>query len=201
MNINPNQFESFEIPYNKVLARIGFAHGKTKLDNNAKQSINEALELAIKLITPKQVISSSKISLINNAIIALEPGLEIISSKIYELLKDCSTAYGFAVTIGPGLEEKRNKYINEKEPSRALILDAIGSVIAEELAEITNKQINNEHKKNKMTKRFSPGYGDWALSGQKDFLLWLGAEQIGIKLNPNFQMLPEKSVSAILGMK
>ena len=73
---------------------------------------------------------------------------------------------------------------------------------AEELAEITNKQISdNENKKGlKTTMRFSPGYVDWDIKGQKDFLKWLGAEAIGIKLTKNFQMLPEKSVSAILGV-
>jgi cobalamin-dependent methionine synthase I len=51
------------------------------------------------------------------------------------------------------------------------------------------------------TRRYSPGYGDWGVSAQKDFLAWLGAGHIGIKLTESSQMLPEKSVSAILGIK
>jgi hypothetical protein len=201
MNINPNQFQHITIPHNKLLARLGFAHGITKLDYKTKEMIDTESSLSLNIISPKQVISSSKINAEIAGVIALQPGFSIKSSKIYALLKNCSLAYGFAVTIGPGLEEKRNKYIKDKETTRALILDAIGSVLAEELADITNEQIITENYKKKTTMRFSPGFGDWELPSQLDFLKWLGAEQIGIKLNKNFQMIPEKSVSAILGVK
>lgn len=200
MNINPNQFDRIRVPYDKVLVRLGFAQGKTQMDDKTREMIAEESALALKLITPKQVIASSKVDTQEKGLISLEPGFTIKSHKIYELLKNCSLAYGFAVTIGPALEEKRNQYISQKESSRALILDAIGSVIAEELADMTNKQIDQAYKKNNKTKRFSPGYGDWDLSGQEDFLNWLGAKQINLKLNQNFQMIPEKSVSAILGV-
>ena len=201
MNINPNQFQNIQIPYNKLLARLGFAHGITKLDNKINEIIAAESKLGLTIINPKQVISSSKVSAETAGIIALEPKLLIKSSKIYSLLNNCSLAYGFAVTIGPGLEEKRNQYIKDKETTRALVLDAIGSVLAEELADITNKQIIAENPRKKTTMRFSPGYGDWDLSGQIDFLKWLSAGQIGVKLNESFQMMPEKSVSAILGVK
>jgi cobalamin-dependent methionine synthase I len=48
--------------------------------------------------------------------------------------------------------------------------------------------------------RFSPGYGDWAIQNQKDFLQWLGADKLGITLAPSLQMMPRKSVSALLGI-
>jgi cobalamin-dependent methionine synthase I len=82
-------------------------------------------------------------------------------------------------------------------------LDAIGSEGAELLADITNKQLCAEAKNNggTCTMRFSPGYGDWAVTGQKDFLNWLGVARIGIRLTEHSQMLPEKSVSAIIGVR
>jgi cobalamin-dependent methionine synthase I len=120
-----------------------------------------------------------------------------------KLFQDCVKAYGIAVTIGPFLEQKRGVYISENEPARAVILDAIGSVAAEQLAEMAQTRIREEAEKAGLTttRRFSPGYGDWPIESQKEFLKWLGAENIGINLNANFQMIPEKSVSAILGVK
>ena len=51
-----------------------------------------------------------------------------------------------------------------------------------------------------MTPRFSPGYGDWELSAQKDILRVCGGNQIGISVSDNFMMSPQKSVSAVFGL-
>jgi len=203
MVINQVQFKKFEIPQAKVLARLGFANGKTKIDHKIKEIFDEELATAKKLLSPKQVVASSPLRFSGPKTALLEPCFVIESSGIARLLRDCSEAAGFAVTIGPALEALRDKYLKDRETTRALVLDAAGSVAAEELAEITNAQIRNEASKRGLaaTRRFSPGYGDWQLSCQKDFLAWLGAGQAGIKVTETFQMLPEKSVSAILGLK
>lgn len=191
-----------KIPYNKVLARLGFASGKTVIDPKTTAALEQEILIAKKIIVPKQAIAFSAFKIIADDIILIEPSFEIKSKDIANLLANCHLVYGFAVTIGTALEEKRNAYINEKETSHALMLDAIGSVAAEELAEITNQQIKTEAELvgNLTTMRFSPGYGNWPLNAQKDFLNWIGAQAVGIKLTPSFQMLPEKSVSAILGI-
>jgi hypothetical protein len=202
MVLNPSQFPKLTVPYDKVLARLGYARGRTALDRKTEEIIKEEIELSAKLLGPKQVIASSKVVLNPPSSVKLEPGLTIRSVKISELLKNCSIAYGFAVTIGPHIEEKMQYFIEKKEAARALIIDAIGSVMAEELAEISNAQIRDEAAGLGLltTMRFSPGYGDWSVMGQKNFLKWLGADKIGIKLTEQFQMLPEKSVSAIMGL-
>lgn len=202
MVIQPEQFGQLEIPYDKVLSRLGFARGKTQIDEKTSRLISEEITVSKKLLAPRQVVSSAKVILPSGGRVYLEPGLTIVSQKIYELLKPCTAAYGFAVTIGRHIEDKRNKYIEAKETTRALILDAIGSVMTEDLADITNRQIKDEAQKSGFgaTIRFSPGYGDWELAGQKDFLEWLSAKDIGIRLSDNYQMIPEKSVSAILGV-
>lgn len=203
MVINPVQFASVNIPYDKVLLRLGYSRGKTKLDAGIRTILSEEVENSKKLITPHRVIASSKIRFIPPSGIVLDPSLSIKSIKIFKLLKDCSLAYGFAITIGPYLEEKRDQYLQKKEITRAMILDAIGSETADSLTELTHKKIADESLERgfSCTKRFSCGYGDWHVSGQKNFLKWLGAEQIGIKLTKHYQMLPEKSVTAIFGIK
>ena len=202
MTINPVQFPKFSLPLNKVLARLGYAAGKTKLDAKIKDILDEELEAAGRLFTPRQVLASSAAEL-SGAAVLLIPSFTIESMDIFKLFTGCSQAAGFAVTIGPALEARRDRYLKDKETTRALMLDAAGSVAAEELADITNAQIKKEAAKRGLTatRRFSPGYGDWSVSGQKGLLNWLGAGQIGIKLTDSFQMIPEKSVSAIIGLR
>lgn len=186
-----------------VLARLGYATGKTALDAATAALIAEEIDGACRLIAPRQAVAHAPVGRPDTDIVSLDPGLVIRSGHIARLLAACDIAYGFAVTIGPHLEEKRNQYLLRKETARAVILDAIGSVAAEELAEGVHEDIRREAaaRQTSATPRFSPGYGDWALPAQADFLKWLAADRIGIRLTDHFQMVPEKSVSAILGIR
>ena len=193
----------FEIPYEKVLSRLGYLSGKTKLDKTLEDSLNEQIELAKKLVFFKYVLADSYIEFGNSDETFLKPDYKLISKDIHTLLRGCVRAAGFAVTVGEALEKKRDLFIEEGNTSKALMLDAIGSVSVEEMAGLINKEIETAAMQEDLalTRRFSPGYGDWNLSGQKAFLKWLGAEKIGIKLSEKFAMLPEKSVSAIIGLR
>ena len=49
--------------------------------------------------------------------------------------------------------------------------------------------------------RFSPGYGSWLLTAQKDFFRWLNLQNFGLTLTDGMLLLPEKSVTALAGVK
>jgi len=188
---------TIKIPYDKLLARLGYLKAKTKLDAQTQTLIKENLGLAEKLVKPKIAIVSEEIE-VRGASVIFDDGYKIESKDIAKLLKGCFKAYGIAVTIGGAVEKKRNALIAKKETFAALVFDAAGSVAVEELIDSAAKQLQ---KKENLTKRFSPGYGDWLLNAQPDFLKWIDAKKIGIELTPNFLMTPEKSVSAIVGVK
>ena len=58
-------------------------------------------------------------------------------------------------------------------------------------------ETENKH----LTNRFSPGYGDLSLDIQGDVLTYLDAQKrVGIELTENNLMIPQKSVTAILGI-
>ena len=199
MNINISQIK---IPYDKLLARLGYLKLHTKIDKKTEILIKENLGAAQKLIQPKAVLAFENISTAEN-IISFENGFKIQSAGVAKLFQNCFKAYGIAVTIGATIENRRNDYLTEKETFKALIFDAAGSVAAEEAVSAAYEQIKKIEAENNniVTKRYSPGYGDWAIESQKDFLEWLGASHIGISLNKAFLMRPEKSVSAIIGVK
>lgn len=134
--------------------------------------------------------------------IALNSNFSIFSRDIVHLLKDTARVVGVLVTIGWHLEEKRDIYVRDKETARAFLLDAFGSAAVEGLANLVQKNFNRELEKANLitTRRFSPGYGDWALSEQPAFLNWLKAERLGISLSAGMVMKPEKSVSALCGI-
>lgn len=192
---------NIKISFEKVLSRLDYSKSKTKLDANTERLIKEILSLASKLINPKSVLSFENI-LIKGGVVYFENGYKIESADIAKLLKNSFQVCGAAVTLGSALEKKRDDFLSQKETFNALILDAAGSVAAEEAAEVLYGQIKEKQKTKgfSITRRYSAGYGDWKLDGQKDFLIWLGADLIGIKLNESYLMNPEKSVSFLLGV-
>ena len=203
MATNFSNLPKFEIPYDKVLSRLGYLSGKTKLDPKLEDSLKEQIEFAKKLVVVRYVLADSFIEFSEPDKTFLQPDLKLVSKDIHDLLRGCARAAGFAVTIGDALEKKRDLCIEEKNTSKALMLDAIGSVSVEEAADLIDQEIEAGAAKEDLapTRRFSPGYGDWDVSGQKNFLKWLGADRIGIKLSERSVMAPEKSVSAIIGLK
>jgi hypothetical protein len=198
MNINVS---NIKISYDEVLQRLGYLKTSERPAQKLEIQIKEHIETAQKLIAPKSVIAFDNITVSEN-FITFANGYKIESLQVAKLFANCFKSYGIAVTIGAALEKKRNDLMEQKETFKAIILDAAGSVAAEEAVKTVNAQIKEfeENNNNIVSKRFSPGYGDWKLQSQEDFLKWIGAEQIGISLTASFQMQPEKSVSAIIGV-
>jgi len=105
-------------------------------------------------------------------------------------------AFGLG-TIGDELENKVSELNKRGELAFAVILDAIGSVAAEDTADLVNLQICEWCQKKGWgtSQRFSPGYGNWSLEGQKFIFSILPAERIKVRLNQSYMMIPRKSVS------
>jgi hypothetical protein len=191
-----------KISYDKLLFRLGYFRTKTKINRKMFCMINEILNFSQNLIIPSVAINFESVVNIDNEIV-FKNGYKIKSFNVSTLLKNSFGAYGIVVTIGKILERKRNDFLINKKIFDALILDAIGSVATEEVIDLVYTQIYDceKKKKNILTKRYSPGYGDWFLEQNVEFVKWIGAEKIGVSLNEHYQMNPEKSVSAIVGVE
>lgn len=100
-------------------------------------------------------------------------------------------------TIGEELENKVSQLNQKGELAQAVILDAMGSAAAESAADFLNLQICEwcQQRGWGSSQRFSPGYGNWSLEGQKFIFSLLPAERIKVKLNQSCMMIPRKSVS------
>jgi cobalamin-dependent methionine synthase I len=84
---------------------------------------------------------------------------------------------------------------------KALVAQAVSSAMIETYCDETEKEIAqiNEIKDLNPVSRFSPGYGDFDISFQKDFLKILNGSRIGLSLTDAFMLTPVKSVTAVIG--
>lgn len=128
--------------------------------------------------------------------------IKISSKDLFKNMKECHQCIIFASTIGIEIDRLINKY-SKLQPSKALILQAIGAERIECLCNKFNQDIKNIYlQKNMLTRpRFSPGYGDLSINVQKDIFDYLNcSKHIGIMLNNSLSMSPTKSVTAFIGL-
>ena len=103
-------------------------------------------------------------------------------------------------TIGKELENYFSETLRDGQLAKGVILNAIASHAAEQVADYVNQEILRELARyiegKEVTCRFSPGYCQWELEkGQKEIFNHLDGAKIGVSLTPSMMMNPVKSVS------
>lgn len=127
--------------------------------------------------------------------------MAIDSAYVSQGLAQCERVSVMALTIGPHLPETASQLLAEGELYRGTIADLLGSYGAERLAEDFCAHLSQQALPKGLyaTLRFSPGYGDWSLSGQTSLLGYLACPQLGVRLTDNFMLEPVKSITAVVG--
>ncbi len=121
----------------------------------------------------------------------------IQSAALKKNLEGCNDAYLMAVTLGMQTERFLHR-LAILSPAKHFTADALASAYAEAAADFANGIL---FKEKRLTKRFSPGYGDLPLSIQPQLISLTEANKyLHISLNESLLMIPQKSITAILGI-
>lgn len=127
--------------------------------------------------------------------------LGVSSRTVDERLFGCDGVIVMAATVGFLLDRLIGRY-SRLEPTRALLLGAVGAERIEALCDVFCDDMSREHEGALLGARFSPGYGDFPLSAQRKIFSLLECERrIGLSLNESLVMSPSKSVTALIGIK
>lgn len=124
------------------------------------------------------------------------------SSDLAAALRGCERVVLFAATVGHSLDRLIARY-GKIAPSKALLLQAIGTERVEALCDRFCHELADEVKTRGLATRprFSPGYGDLPLSLQRELFRFLDCpRKIGLSLNQSLFMSPTKSVTALVGL-
>lgn len=115
----------------------------------------------------------------------------------HPVFKDAEKVAICICTIGPELEQEIKAQMEKNEMTRALILDALGSEAAEELAIQSDRRLAEIAREMNLwpSKRFSPGNGKWDIKEQRFIFGLLPAADIGVRLTESCMMVPRKSIS------
>ncbi len=183
---------------------IGYKKGSTKLSKKEKIICEEVFELGKRIMEPRGIYIIREIKRISPSGVELkQTELLLEGNSMKSLLKNSFAVILFVVTIGKRIDDKIKSFINEGDNSKAIILDAFGSSAVEGTADSLNNKFEIMARQNRyqLTRRFSPGYGDLPLNFQKKLMKELDFKRIGIELTPQNLMIPQKSITAVIGIE
>ena len=127
-------------------------------------------------------------------------GFRFASRALSQNLRGCKEACFAAATLGAEADRRLRRYAAVDLPRAAVWQAACAAYLEEYLDEMENA-LRAEAPGLYLRPRFSPGYGDLDISNQQAMFALLGLEKrLGLSLTPAWMMLPEKSVTAIIGL-
>ena len=140
--------------------------------------------------------------IVENKKIIIDNRVIIESKNLSKNLADCKEVILFAATLGTQADRLIKKY-SFLEISKAVVMQAAAAAVIEEYCDQCQMEIEKTLAKQKLflRPRFSPGYGDFDLIHQKDFISLLDCpRKIGLTLTNSFLLAPSKSVTAVMGI-
>ena len=191
----------FAIDTGQVLNRIGY--GTNGVPSARVESlVREYADNICHLIEPSYSHVIRDINSVRGSRVFIEGSVTFRSNVIARLLERCQKVAVFVLTVGGRLGEMVRQLSGDGLMVQAAVLDAIGSDTAETLAHVVQDIVGKEAEADGLgiSQRFSPGYCDWRVSQQKMVFRAMGADTAGVRLTDGCLMVPQKSISGIIGI-
>ena len=164
--------------------------------------VSEFAEDSHELVNPSYSYIFRGIQLVQGSRSFIEGPIVFKSRVVAQLLVRCREIAIFTLTIGDHLEKAVARLAEDGLVMKASVLDAIGSNIAEKVAEVVCEGIKRDIRGKGfcISRRFSPGYCDWDVSEQEIIFDAMSSHSVGVCLTESHLMLPRKSISGIIGI-
>lgn len=177
---------------------MGYKGGE--INENILKIAEECEEALLKAIKPRLVYKVFGIEPAKEGIHVLNTSLVFTGKDISAHLKDCTRCVMLCVTLSAEAD-KLIRFYGAEGMEKALIADSLASAAVEQVCEIAEAEIQGQVGEYYYTWRFSPGYGDFPLDIQGEFLKVLDAPaRIGVNVTDSLILIPRKSVTAVMGV-
>jgi len=175
--------------------------GKRQLGRPIRDILEEVFEDCHRLLQPRAVCVQTEARVLRKSI-RLANGLSLRNPDGARAWRNADRLAAVVCTIGPALEERVSQLSTQGASTAALMLDGIGSMAAESVADQVNRRICRDaaHRGLRVGPRLSPGYGAWPIEDQKAIFAMVPAQRIAVHLNDQGMMIPMKSVSFCVGL-
>lgn len=191
-------------PTEKIYSRLGYTNGKTVLNQENKDKIELYIQQALQKISLKASISRVPVLKIEDNTVDLVSGISFKSKDLADLIIGSNEVLFMGATAGKDIVEEIAENSKGKDVTLSVVYDAVASEMTDAALDwVTNFFSNSLRRENKglTSRRFSVGYGDFELSNQKVIHEVLELNKLGVSITDEFLLIPEKTVTAIIGIK
>ncbi|GHV38581.1 hypothetical protein FACS189490_00730 [Clostridia bacterium] len=124
----------------------------------------------------------------------------LVGNDIIKHVEGCSQIVLLCATLGERLD-RAIRAAQISDMAGAVILDSLASDYIEQVLDTCEDEIRAKFPNKTLTWRYSPGYGDFPISVQPEFLSALDAgRKIGLYCGESLLLTPQKSVTAVIGL-
>ncbi len=188
----------------QVYRRLGFREAKTVVSARQAREIERYMQKAARLVSLKGAASTVAFRKEQDSRIVFSKKILFESRQLAMFLERCEGMLLFAATAGKEIMEAVKRSSKGKDVTEAVVLDAVASETVDAALDwimgYFNRQLLRENRR--LTRnRFSAGYGDFLLENQKKIYDILTLKRLGIAITPECILVPEKSVTAIAGIR
>lgn len=188
----------------EVRRYLGYQLGQTEESAQVNQLIEQTISAVGGRARPRGLVKTCFVNELPGGVLALGGSNLLLSSRdLSRLLSECTLVSLLVVTLGPQVDGYVGDLLARGQYAAAAVADAVGSDAAEQAMMQLDDRLRQAAAELGfgLTRRFSPGYGDLPLEVQRDLLRLLAAESIGVQLTESNLMVPQKSITALLGWR
>ncbi len=199
-------FDSIAVsePKEKIYRRLGYKKASTKLNSIQREEIEHNIAEAVSMIVLQgagiriPIIEKDRFS------VKLSTGIDFQSSDVAKMLANSCEVLLVGATAGRAIMEAIHTNTEAGNITRGIIFDAAASEMVDValnwIVQFFSHELLRENKRF-TSARFSCGYGDFALENQANIYKALELEHFGVELTESHIMIPEKSVTAVVGIE
>lgn len=198
---------AIEVPHERIYRRLGYRRGITDIRAGQEAEVEKYISAALPMIRlrgagrrlPVRVKNASQV------IMAGRAEDEVFNSRrLSRFLEECNEAVLMGATAGSEVMAAIAEDAGGDRLTRGVVFDATASEMVDAsldwIMSYFARELRRENKA--LTEgRYSAGYGDFLLENQQTMFQLLELERIGVQITESFVLIPEKSVTAIAGVK
>lgn len=118
------------------------------------------------------------------------------SAHLTRVLAGCPQIWLLVATIGPALEIRSAAYFEQGRAFASYVLDRMGTALVEQTMRDLARSCGPD-----VTRRYSPGYKDFALEAQRPLVEMVGKALPELQRTSGCMLQPAKSITAVMGAR
>ncbi len=193
-----------DMPVDAVYRRLGYRRALTRVSRDQRREVEVALQDAARFIELKGSALILPVEVRHGDTVVLGTGEAFRSAGLARMLSGSHKVLVMGATAGGRIMEEIRKVSEKGNLSRAVVLDAAASEMTDCALDWISAYIGRQVRREGLaitSRRFSAGYGDFELENQRIMYERLRLGEIGVEITDSCILIPEKSVTAVAGIR